>query len=113
MLGSIFAAITGNVILGWVGRRILEVGGILWGLFEIVSRLPPEVQAVIGAFLSDNWENVTLGALVPAVIALAGYVFSFRSTVKDHVVQGKKRIPLTEQQARDAVGGYDGPIERR
>lgn len=114
---GILASIFGNVVVGWIGRRFLELGGLVWAMFEIFSRLPPETQETVGLFLTGNWQSVTLGALIPGAIALIGYFTSWRSTVKDHVVQGKRRKPLTESEAlmmnNQAMGINQTHIPRR
>lgn len=75
-----------NVAVQWAGRRALEVGGLLGTLFVFYQNLPPSTQAAIGKVFTNEWQDITLGSLVPIVAATWGYIWSFRSTVKPHVV---------------------------
>lgn len=116
MLTSIFAAVSGNVIIGWVSRRVLEVGGWLAAVIPLFMAMPPEHQAVIVAILSGQGGGLSVAALIGFAVYVWSQIMSWRSTVRPQVVTSdKKRITapvLTEQQARD-ITGYSGPIETR
>lgn len=75
-----------NVILGWVGRRALEVGGLLGTIWSIYSAMPPNYQETIRRSLTGEWQDITLGALVPFAIYIGSQVLSFRATVQPQVV---------------------------
>ncbi len=75
-----------NVIVGWFTRRGLELGGIFGILWTIYANLPPASQNAIERLMTGQWQEVTLGALAPLGIAVFGYLWSFRSTVKPQVV---------------------------
>ncbi len=75
-----------NIAVQWAGRRALEVGGLLGTLFVFYQNLPPSTQAALGKVFTNEWGDITLGSLVPIGAALWGYVWSFRSTTKPHVV---------------------------
>ncbi len=90
------ASILSSAVVGWLLRRVLEVGGLIGTGLTIWSNLPPELQHTVLAFLTAKWETVTLGSLVPLVIALWGYVWSFVSTRRDQVVIDGKQVPLKE-----------------
>lgn len=102
-----------NVIIGWISRRVLELGGIVGFLLSAWNNLTPETQAAVLAILGHNWQAITLGALAPIAVSLWGYVWSFLSTRKPQVViDGKQvampRIPdatrtIVEESARTAA----------
>jgi hypothetical protein len=75
-----------NVILGWLGRRAVEVGGLIGTVASIYFALPPERQDVVNRILSGEWQDITLGAIVPFGIYVFSQVLSFRATVKPQVV---------------------------
>lgn len=113
MLGSIFAGIASNVILGWLWRRVLEIGGWLAGLLPIFMAMPSEHQAVIVAILTGQGGQLSVAAAFGFGVYIISQVMSFRATVKDQtVIKGKKYPVLTEAEARERTG-WDGPIERR
>lgn len=102
-----------NVIIGWLMRRALEIGGLVGALLTAWNNLPPATQEAILSVLGRNWETITLGALAPIALSIWGYVWSFLSTRKPQVViDGKQvalpRIPdatrtLVEESARTAA----------
>lgn len=116
MLGSIFAAISGNVIIGWIARRVLEIGGWLAAVIPLFMAMPPEHQAVIIAILSGQGGGLSVAAVIGFAVYLWSQIMSWRSTVRPQVVTSDKKrltVPtLTEAEVR-AMTGYDGPIERR
>lgn len=116
MLTSIFAAITGNVILGWLGRRVLEVGGWLAAVIPLFMAMPTEHQQVIMAILTGQGGALSISALIGFVIYLWSQIMSWRSTMRPHVTTSDKKkinVPvLTEAEARAATG-YTGPIHTR
>lgn len=84
-----------NVIIAWITRRVLEIGGLLGALLTAWNNLPSETQNAILMVLGRNWETITLGALAPIGLALWGYVWSALSTFKPQVVTADKRqIPI-------------------
>lgn len=87
---GIFTGLVGQ----WVFRRFLELGGIFGTLWAFYSTLPPGAQEAIQQVLQGNWQNVTLGAIVPILMALFGYIWSFVSTTRPHVAtrDGKQII---------------------
>jgi hypothetical protein len=115
-----------NLVLAWLGRRALEIGGLLGLLFSLYTALPEGTQGAIGRLLSNNWGSVTLGDLWPLAIAAWGYIASFRATVKDQVVSGGKKVRLddlpsstqvlveqkvetvVDRKKRDTGGGIEG-----
>lgn len=103
MFASIFAAITGNVILGWISRRVLEVGGWLAAVIPLFMAMPPENQAVIIAILSGQGGALSISAVIGFAIYLWSQIMSWRSTVRPQVVtSSKKRITvpvLTDEEA--------------
>lgn len=113
MLTSIFAGIAGNVVLGWIWRRVLEIAGWLGVAASIYAGLPPEYQGVVFAILTGQGGTLTIGAGIGFAVYIWSQVMSYRATVKPQVVTSEKKkitVPvLTEEQAR-AITGYDGPI---
>lgn len=75
---------------GWVFRRLLDFGGIIatavsFG-FGVYAALPASSQDAVRTVLTGRWEDVTLGAFLPAVVAVVGAVVSYRATVKPQAV---------------------------
>lgn len=88
-----------NVILGWIARRVLEIGGLIAAGLTAWNNLPPGAQEAILLVLGGNWQGITLATLV----SLWGYAWSYLSTVKPQVVTAeKKQIPLTPTGAAEA-----------
>lgn len=83
-----------NVIFGWFLRRGLELGGLFGAIWVMYSGLPPASQEAVQQLFTGGWEQVTLGALAPIFVALWGYVWSFRSTLKPQVVVDGKQVPI-------------------
>lgn len=102
-----------GVVAGWLGRRALELGGLLGSLAAGYFALPPGQQQVIQAVLTGNWQGITLGAVLPLLGYLASQVMSFRATVKDQIVVdgrrvrpaelGESRQVVIEEMARTAI----------
>lgn len=90
-----------NIAVQWAGRRALEVGGLIGTLFVFYQNLPPATQAAIGKVFTNEWQDITLGSLVPIVAAAWGYVWSFRSTVKDQIVSDGKKIDTKKDLPRN------------
>lgn len=96
-----------NVVLGWLGRRVLDWGGwlgtFLLGLIGLYNALPPTAQAAIGNALQGNWQDITLGSVIPLGALVFSQIMSFRATVKPQVVTDKgekvamKELPKTTQ----------------
>lgn len=104
MLTSIFAALSGNVVMGWIWRRVLEVGGWLGIAASIYAGLPPEYQGVVLAILTGQGGSLTIGAGIGFAVYMWSQVMSYRSTVTPHVVASdtKRKINgpvLTEAEA--------------
>jgi hypothetical protein len=100
MLASFFSSVAAK----WLLRRVLEVGGLLGSGLGWYMSLSPGAQATIANLLQHNWDKVSLAALLPLIISLWGYVWSFISTTKPHVVadgQSKpiKALPPSTQEA--------------
>lgn len=95
-----------NVILGWLGRRAIEVGGLLGTLFAAYTALPPDRQGVVNRILTGEWQDITLGAVVPFLVYIGSQVLSFRATVQPQVVTpdgSKMRLPDLDKSTRDKV----------
>jgi len=114
---SFLAGLAGNVAIGWLGRRVLEVGGWLTTIIGFIAMLPPEHQGTITVLLTGQGGGLSIAAYFGLAAYLWSQIMSFRSTVKPHVVTSdtkrKINIPvLTEAEAREKTG-YHGPIETR
>lgn len=83
-----------QLILLWLGRRALELGGLAGTLLAFWNSLPPSTQDIVLSLLSRKWSEITLGALIPIAIALWGYVWSFISTTRTQVVVDGKQTTL-------------------
>jgi ammonia channel protein AmtB len=81
-----------GVVAGWLGRRALELSGIIGTLAAAYFALPDQQQNVVQFILNGNWQDITLGALVPFVIYVFSQVLSFRATVKDQIVVDGQRV---------------------
>lgn len=92
-----------NLIGAWLIRRALEIGGLVGALISVFLALPPDAQESIGQLLTGRWQDVTLGALVPLVIAAWGYVWSWRSTFKPQVVVDHRQVPIEDIAAGKKV----------
>ena len=75
-----------NVVVGWLGRRALEVGGLIGMLWSAYTVLPPSRQEIINRIFTGEWQDITLGALVPFGGYVISQVLSFRATVKPQAV---------------------------
>lgn len=91
-----------NVIIGWIARRALELGGLAGAGLTAWNNLPPTTQDAILMVLGRNWETITLGALAPIGVSLWGYVWSALSTFKPQVVTTDKRQIPIEKDSRAA-----------
>jgi hypothetical protein len=90
-----------SVVLGWLGRRVLDWGGwlgtFLLGLIGLYNALPPGAQASIGSALQGNWQDITLGSVIPLAALVFSQVMSFRATVKPQVVTDKgEKVAMKE-----------------
>lgn len=98
-----------NLILFWLGRRALELGGLAGALLTVWGSLPVGTQNAILALLTSKWETVTIGSLAPLAVALGGYIWSFVATTRPQVVSGGKKVaikdlpPTTEAKVKQAV----------
>lgn len=78
----------------WLFRRALEMGGIIGAILAAWNGLPPGIQDAVLMLLSRNWENITLGALIPIAVAAWGYIWSFISSIRPQVVADGKQIMI-------------------
>ncbi|MET0337896.1 MAG: hypothetical protein ABW063_09045 [Caulobacter sp.] len=105
-----------NVIVGWVRRRLLEVGGIVGLIVPFVMAMPPDQQAVLVAIITGQGGGLSIAALFGLGVYLFGQWRSWRATVNPQVVTSDKKkieVPvLTEAEAR-AITGWDGPVVDR
>lgn len=90
-----------GVVGGWVGRRALELGGLLGALIggglAIYNGMSPSQQEAVVSLLTGNWQDATLGAVAPLAVYLFSQVLSFRATVRPAVVtEDGKKVPLPE-----------------
>lgn len=79
-----------NVAVQWAIRRIFDYGGwvgtIAGGLAFFYAGLTPSQQALISGLLAGNWQDITLGSLVPFLVLVYSQIISFRSTVKAQAI---------------------------
>jgi hypothetical protein len=106
-----------NVVWGWLGRRAVEVGGLVGTVASIYLALPPDRQAVITRILSGEWQDITLGAIVPFLFYLGSQVMSFRATVQPQVVTNDgtkvdmRKLPPTTR-AKVQIDAKKVPVPR-
>lgn len=74
------------VVLGWLGRRALEIGGLVGFLTTAYMSLDPASQAVIGRILTGEWKSLPIGQIVALLVALWGYWQSFHQTTQPKAV---------------------------
>ena len=75
-----------NVVWGWLGRRAVEIGGLVGLVWSAYAALAPGQQDLVNRIVTGKWQDITLGALVPFLIYAGSQVLSFRATVKPQVV---------------------------
>ncbi len=98
-----------NVVVGWLLRRALEVGGLIGTVVTLYMQLDPASQAVIQRILTGEWKTLPIGSIITLGIALWGYTASFRQTVRPKVVTktedgqtievAQKDLPTTTKEA--------------
>lgn len=88
MLNAIFQ----SVVIKWLTRRVLELGPIASGALSWWNSLSPNDQQTLLGILQGNWGLVTLGAAV----SLAGYAWSFISTVTPHATAHGVQVPVSQ-----------------
>ena len=118
MLSSIFAGLAGNVVVGWIRRRLLEVAGLVGAILPFIMAMPPEQQAIIIAVLTGQGGGLSIAAVFGFAVYVFGQWRSWRATVNPHVVGGGEAIELTEEEARqkvyEATGRYPtNPVHRK
>lgn len=89
-----------NVTWGWIGRRLLDWGGWIgttgMAVYGFYAALPPVAQDIVLRILTNRWQDITLGALLPALVLIVSQFMSYRATVRDHVVADGKKAPLPD-----------------
>lgn len=93
-----------GVILGWIGRRIPDWGGIilavaggLLSVIEFYNKLPPNVKLLVETVVAGNWGSITL-ATIPGLVVWAWSQFmSFRSTVQPKVVTPEGEVKALKE----------------
>lgn len=84
-----------NVVIGWLARRGLELGGLIGGITIWYQSLSPAEQSAINRILAGDWQEIPLGSVVLLLVSIGGYIWSFRSTVQPQVVtRDAQKIPL-------------------
>jgi hypothetical protein len=96
-------AFLSSVVAKWWLRRFLELGGLIGVALKAWSELPPELQNTVILFLTAKWETITLGSLVPLVMAIGGYLWSFISTKRNQVVVDGQQVAMQEIPQKTAV----------
>lgn len=103
-MGSFFA----SVAVQWFLRRILDWGGWLGGFLLFVintyNALPPQLQAAIVKVVEGNWQEITLGSLIPLGALIWSQITSFRATVRPQVVIDGQQLPIDKMPSREASG---------
>lgn len=103
-----------NVAIQWLLRRIPDWGGwigsIAGGLWLLYAGLTPAQQNMINGLLAGNWQDITLGSLVPFLVLIYSQIISFRATVKPQAIveEGGKLVtntlaPAKEREVKEAV----------
>lgn len=91
-----------NVIIGWLTRRGLELGGLAAAGIAWYLNQPPATQDAINRIFTGGWREVPIGIYLGIGAALWGYVWSFQSTVKPQVVTADKKQIAIQPNTRAA-----------
>jgi hypothetical protein len=75
-----------NIVLGWLWRRVQELGGLGGTLAFLYMSLPPEGKDAVNQIFAGGWQNVSLGAVATIALYLWSQWKSWRSTVRPQVV---------------------------
>lgn len=112
-------SILSSVALGWIGRRILDVGGwaggVLWVILKTYDALPPVGQELVGKALQGHWQELTLGGAAGLVAWLWSQRDSFIATVRPQIVtnDGRKvelnQIPAPGQAVVESAAATATP----
>lgn len=92
-------SILSSVALGWLGRRVLDWGGIAiggtFGLIQFYNNMPPPLQVLVQKVATGHWQEITLGA-VPGLLVWGWSQFqSFKTTTRPQVVTDEgKRVEM-------------------
>lgn len=103
-----------NIAVQWAIRRVLDWGGwigtLAGGLIWFYAQLTPSQQNMIDGLLAGNWQDITLGSLLPFGVLVWSQIVSFRATVKPQAIveeNGKlvtnTLAPAKEKQVADVV----------
>jgi len=83
-----------NVALGWLLRRIPDVGGWLTAVLSIYAAMPPDLQAAVWDILQGKGGALTLTAYAGLAAFVWGQFQSFRATTQTQIVaDGQKVVP--------------------
>jgi len=96
-------SILSSVAIGWLGRRVLDWGGIAlggaFGLIQFYNAMPPQVQTLVQKVATGHWQEITLGA-VPGLIVWGWSQFqSFKATTRPQVVTDDGKRVETDKLA--------------
>lgn len=98
--------ILSSVALGWLGRRVLDwggiIGGFLWFILKTYSELPPELQGAIGTVLQGHWAELSLGSVAGFVAWAWSQRKSWLATVRPQVVTPQGARVELDQLTPDA-----------
>jgi hypothetical protein len=84
-------------------------GGLAFAVSQIIGALPPQTQATLYSLITGRLDEISVTALIGLGVAVWGYVWSFRSTVKPQIVAGNQQVPikdlpvLSREQVKDIV----------
>lgn len=103
-----------NVAVQWAIRRVLDYGGwigtFLGGLVLFYSGLTPGQQGIVNGLLQGNWQDITLGSLLPFIVLVYSQVISYRATVRPQAIveEGGKLVtntlaPKKEKEVAEVV----------
>lgn len=84
------ASFFSSVALQWLLRRVLDwggwIGGVLLAVINTYNAMPPPLQAAVVTVIEGNWQEITLGSLIPLAALVWSQVTSFRATVRPQIV---------------------------
>ena len=78
----------------WASRRGLEIGGLLVAVSAVDPTVIQTILATVGALLTGDFDNVSVGALIGLISTVGGLIWNARSTFTPHVVtEDGKQVP--------------------
>lgn len=85
-----------TTLLGWLTRRVAEIGGVLLAASAMDPTIIPAMLETVGALLTGNFDDVSLGAIIGLVSTAGGLIWNARSTFKSQVVVHGQKVDMKD-----------------